>query len=60
MAMAEIAEFLGISRQRANALADRPDFPQPIAYLSVGRVWASADIRAWAEKRRAALEGEPG
>nr|WP_245719211.1 DNA-binding protein [Micromonospora rhizosphaerae] len=60
MAMAEVAAFLGVSRQRANTLADRPDFPKPIAHLTVGRVWATADIRAWAAKRRKELEGEPG
>ncbi|MGR6321553.1 DNA-binding protein [Micromonospora soli] len=60
MAMAEIAAFLGVSRQRANTLADRGDFPEPIAHLTVGRVWATADIRAWAEKRRRELEGEAG
>ena len=60
MAMAEIAAFLGVSRQRANTLAERADFPQPIAHLTVGRVWATPDIRAWAEKRRRELEGEAG
>ncbi|TYB98388.1 DNA-binding protein [Micromonospora sp. WP24] len=60
MAMAEIAAFLGVSRQRANTLADRADFPKPIAHLTVGRVWATVDIRAWAEKRRRELEGEAG
>ncbi|MBE1492087.1 helix-turn-helix transcriptional regulator [Plantactinospora soyae] len=60
MAMAEIADFLGISRQRANALAEREDFPAPIAHLTVGRVWASKDVRAWAAKRRKDLEGEHG
>lgn len=60
MAMAEIAEFLGISRQRANTLADRPDFPAPLAHLTVGRVWATEDVRAWAARRRAELDGDAG
>ncbi|PWR09123.1 DNA-binding protein [Micromonospora sicca] len=60
MAMAEIAAFLGVSRQRANTLAERADFPVPIAHLTVGRVWRAADVRAWAAKRRSDLEGEPG
>ncbi|GAB3816115.1 DNA-binding protein [Micromonospora zhanjiangensis] len=60
MAMAEIAAFLGISRQRASTLAERPDFPAPIAHLTVGRVWSTADIRRYAARRRAELEGEAG
>lgn len=60
MAMAEIAAFLGISRQRASTLADRPDFPKPIAHLTVGRIWSTVDIRDYAARRRATLEGEAG
>lgn len=60
MAMAEIAAFLGISRQRASTLAERADFPRPIAHLTVGRVWSTAEIRDYAARRRAELEGEAG
>lgn len=51
MGVAEIAEFLGISRQRVDALARTKDgFPQPVASLQAGRVWRRADIEEWARK----------
>ena len=51
MAAAEIADYLGISRQRVAVLVERPDFPSPMAHLSVGRIWRTADVRQWAAKR---------
>ncbi|MDG4767358.1 DNA-binding protein [Solwaraspora sp. WMMD406] len=51
MALTEVADCLGVSRQRAAILVDRPDFPAPIATLTVGRIWLAADVRAYAEKR---------
>lgn len=44
---AEIAELLGISRQRVHQLATRDDFPKPIVRLSIGRVWERDEILAW-------------
>ncbi len=35
----EIAELLGVSRQRASALQTRAGFPQPLAVLASGPVW---------------------
>jgi prophage regulatory protein len=46
----EVAEMLGISRQRLTQLASRPDFPPPVAELAQGRVWETAAIREWARK----------
>ena len=37
MAYAEIAQMLGVSRKRAHEILRKPDFPDPIATLSVGR-----------------------
>jgi predicted DNA-binding transcriptional regulator AlpA len=51
-AVAEIAEFLGVSKARVYQLVERDDFPEPIAWLAVGRIWRTADIRAWQSKRR--------
>ena len=56
-ALAEVADLLGISRQRAAILVDRPDFPRPIDTLAVGRIWSGADVRAYAEKRNRRLDG---
>ena len=50
----EIRGLLGVSRQRVCQLAERPDFPEPVAVLSRGRVWALADIEAWINARRTA------
>lgn len=51
MGVAEIAELLGVSRQRVDALSRRKgSFPQPAAVLQTGRVWRRADIEKWARE----------
>ena len=40
VALAELANVLGVSRVRAMQLIKRPEFPTPIAVLSVGRIWS--------------------
>jgi predicted DNA-binding transcriptional regulator AlpA len=51
MAAAEIADYLGVTRQRVAVLVDRAEFPEPIAHLSVGRIWRASDVREWAARR---------
>ena len=51
MAAAEIADYLGVTRQRVAVLVERADFPAPLAHLSVGRIWRTNDVRQWAAKR---------
>ena len=47
--VAEIAELLGISRQRVNRIVQtHRDFPDPVATLTAGRIWQRADIEKWA------------
>jgi len=47
--MSEAAALLGMSKQGfAKLLATNPDFPEPTALLSVGRIWSRADVEAWA------------
>jgi predicted DNA-binding transcriptional regulator AlpA len=48
MGLAEIAEFLGISRQRADQLARTVGFPAPIATLAGGRIWDRENVEQWA------------
>jgi hypothetical protein len=55
MALTEVAEYLGVCRQRAAILVDRPDFPAPLDTLSVGRIWSAADVREYAAKRNKRL-----
>lgn len=45
---AEIAELLGVSRQRVQQLTGKPGFPEPFAHLSMGKVWRTSDVLAWA------------
>lgn len=46
----EAAELLGVSRQRFNVLAKRPEFP-PAAKLSVGNIYDGPLMRAYASDR---------
>ncbi len=46
---AEVAELLGISRQRVQVLTKRDTFPQPIVVLAMGPVWDRDEVLAWAE-----------
>lgn len=48
--VAEIAELLGVSRQRVGQLIERDGFPAPIAELASGPVFTTPSIRAF-EKR---------
>ncbi len=44
----EIAELLGVSRQRVGQLTKRSDFPKPVAMLAMGRIWDADEVRTWA------------
>ncbi|SKF61282.1 serine/threonine protein kinase [Mycobacteroides abscessus subsp. abscessus] len=44
----EVAELIGISRQRFADLRVRPDFPEPVAELASGPVWDLQAVRRWA------------
>jgi hypothetical protein len=59
--VAEIAQMLGVSRQRVNAIVKRhDDFPAPQAELSAGRIWLKADVIAWAQAHdRQVVEPSP-
>lgn len=46
----DLAEMLGISRQRARTLTERDGFPAPVAVLRTGPVWRLEDLQAWAAK----------
>ena len=47
----EIAEILGVSRQRVHQLAASPDFPRPEVELSAGKVWSREAIERWMAER---------
>lgn len=46
--VAEIAEQLGVSKQRVSALSQRDDFPRPLAHLAAGPVWRAGDLSTFA------------
>lgn len=44
----EIAQILGVSRQRVYQLIDTyEDFPAPVATLAVGRIWSRTAVEEW-------------
>jgi predicted DNA-binding transcriptional regulator AlpA len=44
----EIAQLLGVSRQRVYQLVDSyDDFPAPLAKLAVGRIWSREAVEDW-------------
>ena len=47
--IAEAAEYLGVSRQRASQLQTRQGFPAPVASLRSGPVWRKGDLSRFAE-----------
>lgn len=54
----EITTRLGVSRQRARQIIDRPDFPKPYDRLGMGSVWLKSDVETWIREHRPHL-GEP-
>jgi len=57
MSVAEIADYLGVTRQRVNQLMHQSgDFPTPIAELAIGRIWAKRDVERWSRS----LHRRPG
>ncbi|KQC39090.1 regulator [Frankia sp. ACN1ag] len=55
MGAAEIGRRLGVSTGRVHQiLAADPTFPKPRAVLSMGKVWATAEIEKWITERRPA------
>lgn len=49
-AAAEIAELLGVSRQRVHQLYKAGALPAPYDTLKLGPVWLMADIERWAHE----------
>jgi prophage regulatory protein len=45
----EVAELLGVGKRVAARYVDRPDFPEPIDRLDVGRIWRIEDVERWGE-----------
>lgn len=56
---AEVADMLGVSRQRVQQLIAEPDWPEPEVSLKMGKVWRRDAIRSWAEQHGRTISGEP-
>ncbi|WP_229068379.1 AlpA family transcriptional regulator [Actinoplanes sp. DH11] len=52
MGTGEVTRRLGVSRNRADELTRRADFPAPLDVLTLGRVWWAADIEQWIREHR--------
>jgi predicted DNA-binding transcriptional regulator AlpA len=59
VAAAEIVAMLDVKRARVFQLVAAPGFPEPVATLSVGKVWLYADVVAWAERTGRAVHPLP-
>lgn len=56
---AEVAAILGVSPQQVHRLAQRADFPEPVAELNAGRIWLMDDIKIWAREHADRRPGRP-
>jgi predicted DNA-binding transcriptional regulator AlpA len=45
----EIAEILGLSKQRASKIADSGGFPAPVGRNGQSRLWDRREVTAWAK-----------
>jgi predicted DNA-binding transcriptional regulator AlpA len=45
----EVAELLGVTKQRAHQIADERGFPALLAEDARGRVWSRYEVQAWAK-----------
>ena len=50
--VSEIADLLGVSRQRASELARTPSFPVPVASLASGPVWLEPSVLRFVDSWR--------
>ena len=57
--VAEVAEILGVSRQRIAKLRGRPDFPDPIAEIAQGPIFDLDEVKAWAGSGYRPQPGRP-
>jgi hypothetical protein len=48
--VSEIADILGVTRQRASALAKSADFPAPVATLASGPVWTRPSLNRFVDR----------
>lgn len=47
LTVTEIGRRYDVSTARASEMAQRDDFPRPVAYIGSRPVWAAVDVDAW-------------
>jgi predicted DNA-binding transcriptional regulator AlpA len=47
--IAEIADLLGVSKQRAHQIADEEESPAPVGREGQSRLWDRREVTAWAK-----------
>ncbi|GAA2681602.1 DNA-binding protein [Actinoplanes palleronii] len=55
----EIADRLGVTRQRAHVITRQKGFPEPYEELVMGSVWQIKDVEAWIAEHRPELNEDP-
>lgn len=55
----EIADRLGVTRQRAHTITRTKGFPDPYEELIMGSVWLVKDVEAWIKANRPDVAEEP-
>jgi prophage regulatory protein len=55
MGTAEIADRLGVTRQRAYQISRTKTFPDSFDDVSAGSFWLSSDVEKWIAENRAKL-----
>jgi hypothetical protein len=48
----EIADRLGVTRQRAHVITRQKGFPEPYEELIMGSVWLREDVERWIAEHR--------
>ncbi|WP_199199697.1 AlpA family transcriptional regulator [Micromonospora sp. RP3T] len=56
VASQEVQDMLGVSRTRAYQITNSKTFPDPVAVLSVGRIWLTDDVERWIRDHRPDLQ----
>jgi prophage regulatory protein len=55
----EIADRLGVTRQRGHVITRQKGFPEPYDELIMGSVWRVEDVEAWIREHRPEIDEEP-
>jgi prophage regulatory protein len=55
----DVAGLLAVPKRTAARYVNRPDFPEPIDKLGVGRVWRRSDVTRWGRKHLPLQPGRP-